>query len=108
MRPPSPPPDEFDLAGPDPDLIERLVEERLAERFEAESFLWRFRLISIETYVMGALVLIAGLALRQPILMVLRAGVLIAAAYFVTGLIMLGLSAWAVDLAAYVRRWWQG
>lgn len=107
MRPPSPHPDQLDLAGFDPDLIERLVEERLAERFEAESFLWRFRLIAVETCVMGGLVLAAGLALKQPPVLVLRASVLVAASCFATGLIMLGLSAWTVGVIARVRRWWR-
>jgi len=84
--------------------IERLVEERLAARFEAESFRWRFRLVGIETFMIGLLVFVSGLLLHQPPVMVLRATALIAASCFVTGLLLLCLSAGTARLMTRLRR----
>jgi hypothetical protein len=83
--------------------IERIVEQRLVERFESESFRWRFRLILIETGMMALLVLAAGLALEQPATMVARASALIAVSCFVTGLLLLFLSAGTAKLISYAR-----
>src|SRR3546814_19019394 len=69
----TPNPDQLPLNWSDNEAIELIVERRLAERFEAESFQWRFRLVMIETVMMGLLVLVAGLVLKQPTMMVLRA-----------------------------------
>ncbi len=89
----------FQLGWSDEDArIESLVEERLAARFEAESFIWRFRLVAIETVMMGMLVLVAGLLLKQPTVMVLRATLLVAASCFATGLLLLSLSAGTAKL----------
>lgn len=85
--------------------IDQLVEERLAARFEAESFRWRFRLVGIETCMIGLLVLVSGLLLHQPAMMVLRATALVAASCFVTGLLLLTLSA---GTARLLSRWRQG
>lgn len=100
----TPHPDQLKLEWPDDDLIEQMVEERVAKRFEAESFRWRFRLVGIETFMMGALVLIAGLLLHQPTMLVLRATALVAASCFVTGLLLLFLSAAAARLMTRLRR----
>jgi hypothetical protein len=97
----------LELTVADMGIIDQLVEERLAERFEAESFLWRFRLIAVETCVMGSLVLIAGLLLEQPTMMVLRASLLVAATCFVTGFLMLLLSAWTARTLSRLRKWWR-
>ena len=43
-----PHPDQLPLNWSDNEAIEIIVEQRLAERFEAESFQWRFRLVMIE------------------------------------------------------------
>ncbi|RQW39456.1 hypothetical protein [Novosphingobium sp. LASN5T] len=74
----TPHPDQLPLNWSDTQAIEVIVEQRLAERFEAESFQWRFRLVMIETVMMGMLVLLAGLLLKQPTMMVLRASLLVA------------------------------
>lgn len=79
--------------GADQEMIERLVEARLTERLEAESFHWRLRLIAIETVIMGLLVLAAGCVLKQPIMMVMRASLLVAGSCLVTGLLLVGMSA---------------
>ncbi len=89
--------------GSDDDMIERLVEARLAERFEAESFHWRMRLIAIETVIMGLLVLATGLVLKQPFMMVVRASVLIAGSCLVTGLLLVGLSAISTKVLHRIR-----
>jgi hypothetical protein len=85
--------------------VERLIEAEVARRAESASWLWRFRLICLETILFGALVLAGGLALGQPRLMVLRATVLVAASCFASGLILLGLSAWTGRLLTRFRAW---
>ncbi|MDF0491118.1 hypothetical protein PX699_22615 [Sphingobium sp. H39-3-25] len=100
----TPHPDQLKLEWPDEDLIEKMVEERVEERFEAESFRWRFRLVGIETVMMGSLVLIAGLLLHQPTMLVLRATALVAASCFATGLLLLFLSASTAKLMTRLRK----
>lgn len=85
--------------------LERIIEARVAERCEAESIRWKFRLVTLETLMMGALVAAAGIALGQPGMMVARAATLVAASCFATGLILLGLSAWSARLLTRFRRW---
>lgn len=101
----TPHPDQLPLNWSDNEAIELIVERRLAERFEAESFQWRFRLVMIETVMMGLLVLIAGLLLKQPTMMVLRASLLVAASCLTTGLLLLSLSAGTAKLMGRLRRW---
>ena len=101
----TPHPDQLPLNWSDNEAIESIVERRLAERFEAESFQWRFRLVMIETVMMGLLVLVAGLRLKQPTMMVLRASLLIAASCLATGLMLLSLSAGTAKLMSRLRRW---
>lgn len=100
----TPHPDQLPLDWSDNEAIELIVEQRLAERFEAESFQWRFRLVMIETVMMGLLVLIAGLLLKQPSMMVLRASLLVAASCLATGLLLLSLSAGTAKLMSRLRR----
>jgi hypothetical protein len=100
---PEPEPGHPGLECADDEFIEGLVEARLARRFEAEAFHWRVRLIAIETVLMGSLVLVAGLLLRLPFMMVVRASVLIAGSCLVTGLALVGLSAAATRLARRIR-----
>ncbi|AGH49433.1 hypothetical protein G432_08540 [Sphingomonas sp. MM-1] len=99
-----PHPDQLPLNWSDNEAIEVIVERRLAERFEAESFQWRFRLVAIETVMIGLLVLVAGLLLKQPTMMVLRASLLVAASCFATGLLLLSLSAGTAKLMSRLRR----
>jgi len=102
----TPHPDQLQLGWSDEDArIERLVEERLAARFEAESFHWRFRLVAIETIMMGLLVLIAGLLLDQPTMTVLRASLLVAASCLATGILLLTLSAGTAKLLSRLKAW---
>lgn len=99
-----PHPDQFPLNWSDNEAIEMIVEQRLAARFETESFQWRFRLVAIETMMIGLLVLVAGLLLKQPTMMVLRASLLVAASCFATGLLLLSLSAGTAKLMSRLRR----
>jgi hypothetical protein len=101
----TPHPDQLPLNWSDNEAIEVIVEQRLAERFEAESFQWRFRLVMIETVMMGTLVLVAGLVLKQPTMMVLRASLLVAGSCLATGLLLLSLSAGTAKLMSRLRRW---
>lgn len=101
----TPHPDQLPLNWSDNEAIELIVEQRLAERFEAESFQWRFRLVMIETVMMGMLVLVAGLLLKQPTMMVLRASLVVAGSCLATGLLLLSLSAGTAKLMSRLRRW---
>ena len=101
----NPHPDQLPLNWSDTQAIEVIVEQRLAERFKAESFQWRFRLVMIETVMMGMLVLFAGLLLKQPTMMVLRASLLVAGSCLATGLLLLSLSAGTAKLMSRLRRW---
>ena len=64
--------------------LERVIEARVAARCEAESVLWKLRLVAIETLMMGVLVAAAGIVLDQPAMLVLRAAILVAASCFAT------------------------
>ncbi len=78
-RAPSPHPDQLLLDWEQDPAVQAAIEARVAQRAEAAAFRWRLRLVAIETSMMGALVTIAGLALRQPVLPALRAGIIVAA-----------------------------
>ncbi|MCP3732186.1 TIGR03750 family conjugal transfer protein [Sphingomonas sp. MG17] len=84
--------------------LERLIERRVAQRFEAEAFRWRLRIVMIETLLLASLVLMAGLALGQPIHTVVRAAVLVGASCFAAGMLLLGLSFSGTRLFARLRR----
>lgn len=85
--------------------LERMIEARVAIRAEAAAIRWRFRLIAIETVMMASLVLAAGFALNQPRAIVLRGALIVGAACFASGVMLIGLSgATGLLLSAY-RRW---
>lgn len=87
---------QFDQLHPDgaeEERIERLVSERVAQRFEAEAFHWRLRLVAIETCMLGVLMLAAGFLLGHPAMMVVRASLIVAGSCFATGILLLSLSA---------------
>lgn len=85
--------------------IERIIEARVAIRAEAAALRWRLRLIVIETLLMAALVLGAGMALKQPIGLALRGAVLVGLACLASGLLLILLSGLTVRLFAGYRRW---
>lgn len=96
-------------ASPKPAIspeIEALVAARVAQQAEAQAFLWRFRLIAIETCMMGALVAAAGVTLHQPAEQVIRSAVIVAGACFASGCILIGLSAATARIVARIKTWW--
>lgn len=72
--------------------IEELVEARSAEKAHADALYWRIRLVCIETLLLGTLVLIAGLIIGEPVKLVLRAAIIIAAGCLASGMLLIGLS----------------
>ncbi|MBO9579567.1 MAG: hypothetical protein J7498_01595 [Sphingobium sp.] len=104
-RPSLPNPDQFKLRLAADEDLERIIEARVAERCEAESIRWRFRLVTIETAMVGALVTAAGLALEQPTMLVLRAAVIVAGSCLASGILLIGLSAWSSKLLIRWTRW---
>ncbi|WP_454798441.1 hypothetical protein [Novosphingobium lindaniclasticum] len=85
-------------------MIEKIVEERMAQRFEAQAFHWRLRLVAVETCMMGMLVIVAGLILKQPAMLVLRAGLLVAGSCFATGILLASLSAATGKMLTRIRK----
>lgn len=85
--------------------MERIIEARVAIRAEAEAIRWRFRLICMETVMMGVLVAAASIALDQPASRVLHAAIGIALACLASGLLLIALSAVSGLLVTRYRRW---
>ncbi|NOW48404.1 hypothetical protein FHW96_004592 [Novosphingobium sp. SG751A] len=85
--------------------IEAMIEQRVAERAQSQAFQWRLRLMIIETFIMGGLVIAGGLVLGRPGLEVLRAGTIVAAACFASGLLLIGVSAACGIAASRFRQW---
>lgn len=85
--------------------IERIIEARVAIRCEAAALRWRFRLILIESVLMGTLVLGAGFALRQPADRILRSAAMVSGACLVSGLLLIALAGFSGYLVARFRRW---
>tara|TARA_R110000868_G_scaffold219323_5_gene470167 strand:+ start:3794 stop:4123 length:330 start_codon:yes stop_codon:yes gene_type:complete len=75
-----------------PEQLEDLVEARAAEKAHADALYWRIRLVCIETLLLGTLVLVAGLIIGEPVKMVLRAAIIIAAGCLASGMLLIGLS----------------
>lgn len=102
-RSPSPNLNQQALDWSDGEAIDRIVERQLAERFEDEAFHWRLRLVVIETIMLGLLVAVAGFLLGQPIMMVIRAALIVAGSCLATGLLLLSLSAGTAKLLTRMR-----
>ncbi|MEC3947836.1 hypothetical protein [Sphingobium sp. HWE2-09] len=90
---------------PDPKL-EALIEARAAAKAEAQAFQWRFRLVTIETMMLGFLVGAAGIALQKPPFLILRAAVMVAAGCFASGILLIGMTGAADRSAKWLRGWW--
>jgi hypothetical protein len=87
--------------------LEAFIERRAAAKAEAQALYWRFRLITMETMMLGLLVGAAGLALHQPPFLVFRAAVMVAAGCFASGIILIGLTG-AIDKGIMrLRAWWR-
>lgn len=98
-------PDQLPLDWSKDAEIERIIEARVAIRAQAAALRWRFRLILIETMAMASMVLVAGLALRQPTVLVLRGAAAVGGACLLSGLLLIALSALTGHMAARYRRW---
>lgn len=85
--------------------MERIIAARVAIRAEAEAIRWRFRLICMETVMMGALVAAAGIVLDQPTQRVIHAAIGVSLACLVSGLLLIGLSAASGLIVSRFHRW---
>lgn len=101
----SPHPDQLAIDWENDPAIEAIIEARVAKRAEAAAFQWRLRLVAIETCMMGGLVIAAGLALDQPPLQTIRTGLIVAAACFASGMLLIGLSGACGMLFSHFRQW---
>jgi hypothetical protein len=86
-------PDQLPLNFRTADELEQLIESRVAERCAEQSYRWRLKLVIIESILLSILVAAAGLTLGEPTRAVLRAAVLIGLSCFLTGVMLVGLSA---------------
>lgn len=93
-----PHPDQLPLNFDSVDQLEALIEAEVAERCEAESYRWRFRLVVIEAILLSTLVASAGLTLGQPRDLVLRVTAIIGISCFLTGTMLIGLTALSARL----------
>ena len=92
---------------PDP-ALEAFIKARAERIARDQTFVWRFRLVTIETLMMGALVLAAGLALGQPAFLVLRASVMVGAGCFASGILLISLTGAADRAVAHLKSWRRG
>ncbi|KMS56006.1 hypothetical protein V474_13380 [Novosphingobium barchaimii LL02] len=100
-----PHPDQLALDWEKDPAIEALIEARVAARAEAAAFQWRLRLVAIETCMMGSLVIAAGIALDQPMLQAVRTGLIVAAACFASGMLLIGLSGACGMILSRLQKW---
>lgn len=84
--------------------LEQLIEQRAAERLEADAFRWRLRFITIEALLLALLVAILAIATDQAGITVVRSAILAGAACFAAGLLALGLTAGASRLVDRLRQ----
>ncbi|PTR12604.1 MULTISPECIES: hypothetical protein [unclassified Novosphingobium] len=85
------------------EATERMIEARVAIRAENEAIRWRLRLILTESCLMTALVVGGGLAVKLPIMVVLRSSALIGLACLATGFLLIGLSVVTNHLITRIR-----
>jgi len=97
-------PDQMSLDWSKDAEIERIIEARVAIRAEAAALRWRFRLIFIESLMMAALVLAAGLTLGQPTPLVMRGAFLVGIACLASGMLLIVLSGVTCNILDHVRR----
>jgi hypothetical protein len=72
--------------------LEQLIEARAAQLAEGQALYWRIRLVAIETILLGTLVFITGIAIGEPLGLVLRAAVMVAAGCLASGMILIALT----------------
>jgi hypothetical protein len=85
--------------------LDQLIEQRAAQRLEADAFRWRLRIISIEAVLLAGLVALLASVAGLPSFTLIRLSLLAGAACFAAGMIALGLTAGVVTLLALLRRW---
>jgi len=98
-------PEQLALDWENDPAIEAMIEARVARRAEAAALHWRVRLVAIETCMMGSLVIAAGIALDQPPLQTIRAGILVATACCASGMLLIGLSGACGMLCSRFKQW---
>lgn len=91
------------------EAMEREIENRVAQRLKQDAWLWRFRLVVIETIMMATLIVAAGIVLGKTPFAIVRAAVMVGAACLGSGMILLALSmgathGWSAFIERY-RRW---
>ena len=105
MRPRRAHPDQMTLDWSKDPEIERIIEARVAIRAEAAALRWRLRLILIESVMMASLVLAAGTALKQPLVMVVYSSAMIGLACLLSGLLLIALSGVTGQMIRRYRQW---
>jgi len=85
--------------------MERIIAGRVAIRAEREAIRWRFRMICIETVMMGMLVAVSGMTLNQPAARIVHAVIGVMLACSLSGILLVALSAVGGALVAHYRRW---
>ena len=105
MHKSKPHPDQLAIDWENDPAIEAIIEARVAKRAEAAAFQWRLRLVASETCMMGGLVIAAGFALDQPPLRTVRTGLIVAAACFASGMLLIGLSGACGMLFSRLSQW---
>ncbi|SNS67773.1 hypothetical protein SAMN06295912_11241 [Sphingomonas laterariae] len=86
------------------DELDRIIEQRAAEMAEAQAVIWRFRLIVIESFMLAALLLAAGLALDLPAEKVVFGAGVAGGGCLLTGVALIALTDAASRLLTKFRR----
>lgn len=81
-----------------------LFDAAVAAVAEQQALGWRFRLVVIESVMMAALILVAGLLVDQPTSVVTQASVTVGIACFGSGLLLIWLSSVTSGLMLRWRR----
>ncbi|MCP3732756.1 hypothetical protein M9978_20260 [Sphingomonas sp. MG17] len=97
-------PAQLPLRFDDPAELERVIEQRVTERFKAEAIRWRLRIVLIEAAVITAVVGSAGLAIGQPAGVVMHAALLVGASCIAGGTLLLGVTVAGSHFCARLRR----
>lgn len=88
-----PEPDQIYLGFGQRDQLDAMIDNRAAVQAEAEAAYWRLRLMAIESVMMAALVLGAGLAMRLGFALALRNAALVGGGCLAVGVLTVGLAA---------------
>lgn len=75
------------------DQLDAMIDSRAAVQAKAEATYWRLRLMTIESVMMAALVLGAGLAMKQGAALALRNAAIVGLGCLAVGVLTVGLAA---------------